>query len=55
MGDEKINELCKDCFHFKKFKEKCWFYWKDKKECTQKIEEGEEEKFVSPIEDRLNQ
>jgi len=55
MADEKINHCCRDCFHFKKFREKCWFYWENKKHCTQKIEEGEQTNFVSPIEDRLNQ
>lgn len=55
MAEDKTNICCTDCFHYKKFREKCWFYWEEKKECTQKIEEGEDKKFVSPIEDRLNQ
>jgi hypothetical protein len=55
MPDEKANHCCKECLHFRKFKEKCWFYWENKKECTQRIEEGEEQDFVSPIEDKLKE
>ncbi len=29
------NELCKDCSNWENFKEKCFFYWEDKKECSQ--------------------
>ena len=28
-------ELCKNCKTFDRFKEKCFFFWKYKKECTQ--------------------
>jgi hypothetical protein len=55
MADEKTNPCCRECFHFKRFKEKCWFYWENKKECTQKIEEGDEQDFANPMENRLNQ
>jgi|GEM_PF-1575102 len=55
MAEEKINECCRDCFHYKKHKDKCWFYWENKRECTQKLEEGEDSGFENPIEDKLNQ
>ncbi|MCX8147399.1 MAG: hypothetical protein N3D84_02940 [Candidatus Woesearchaeota archaeon] len=29
------NDLCKDCANWKNFREKCWFYWEEKKECSQ--------------------
>lgn len=29
------NEVCRECASWKIFKEKCWFYWDGKKECSQ--------------------
>lgn len=26
--------VCKDCMTFKRFKDKCWFYWDNKKACS---------------------
>ncbi len=26
--------VCKECHAYKQFKEKCWFYWQEKKECS---------------------
>ncbi|MBW2967164.1 hypothetical protein KY362_01620 [Candidatus Woesearchaeota archaeon] len=30
-------ELCKSCLNWKDFKEKCWYFWEHKRECSQKI------------------
>jgi hypothetical protein len=30
-------DLCKDCLNWKDFKEKCWYHWQNKKECSQKL------------------
>ncbi len=29
-----MSEVCKDCWKYQAFKEKCFFYWKNKKECS---------------------
>ncbi len=29
------SEVCRDCASWKLFGEKCWFFWEDKKECSQ--------------------
>ncbi|MFC1742112.1 hypothetical protein ACFL3V_06260 [Nanoarchaeota archaeon] len=31
-------DLCKECLNFKDFKEKCWYFWEKKKECSQKLD-----------------
>lgn len=33
----KGTELCHDCAIWEKTKEKCWYFWKFKKECTQHV------------------
>jgi len=30
-----MNEICKHCRLWKLFGQKCWSYWKGKKECSQ--------------------
>ena len=30
-----MTSVCDSCESFKRFGEKCWFYWKDKKSCSQ--------------------
>ena len=32
---EEKNNLCKDCWKWQEFKEKCFFYWKNKSSCSQ--------------------
>jgi len=32
-----VNEVCKDCLRWDKFKDKCWVWWEHKKECSQKV------------------
>ncbi|MBI4451063.1 hypothetical protein HY642_03750 [Candidatus Woesearchaeota archaeon] len=27
--------VCDGCFNFKAFGKKCWFYWEEKKTCSQ--------------------
>ncbi len=27
--------VCENCVAFKRFGDKCWFYWEGKRECTQ--------------------
>lgn len=27
--------VCKTCYIFKRFKDKCWYYWDNKRVCTQ--------------------
>lgn len=27
--------LCRECASWKRHREKCWFYWEGKKECSQ--------------------
>jgi hypothetical protein len=34
---EDKEHICKDCLNFKDFKEKCWYHWEQKSECSQKI------------------
>lgn len=34
---ESSKDICKDCLNWKDFKEKCWYYWEKKKECSQRI------------------
>ncbi len=29
-----VNKLCEDCASWKMVGEKCWFYWENKKMCT---------------------
>lgn len=43
-------ELCKNCKTFEKFGEKCFFFWRHKKECTQFLESD----FDSPKYKKLN-
>lgn len=35
--------LCDDCFNFKMFGKKCFFYWDEKRECSQFRDAGEDE------------
>lgn len=37
-----MNEICKGCLRWEKFKEKCWVYWEGKKECSLKAKTVEE-------------
>ena len=30
-----MTAVCDDCHAFKQFGEKCWFFWNDKKSCSQ--------------------
>ena len=30
----KVPESCKGCIRWEQFKEDCWVYWEQKKECT---------------------
>ena len=30
-------DLCKECLNFKDFGEKCWYFWNEKKDCSQKL------------------
>ena len=34
---EPSKDICKDCLNWKDFKEKCWYFWHQKKECSQRI------------------
>jgi hypothetical protein len=34
---EPSKDICKECMNWKDFKEKCWYFWNSKKECSQKI------------------
>ncbi len=34
---EDSEDICKDCLNWKEFKEKCWYHWQLKKECSQKM------------------
>jgi len=36
-----MNICCKDCELWKLYKDRCYYWWKDKKECTQKILMGD--------------
>jgi len=29
--------VCKECSTFKRHKDKCWFYWDNKKACSQHV------------------
>lgn len=59
---EPVNEVCKECASWKVFKEKCWFFWDGKKECSQfKDDDFSEPKYKdvkhdpeSIIQDRIN-
>lgn len=30
-------DVCRDCLNYKDFKEKCWYFWEDKRDCSQKM------------------
>ncbi len=30
-----MSDVCKDCHSFQIFKEKCWFFWENKRACSQ--------------------
>jgi hypothetical protein len=34
---EPSRDICKDCINWKDFKEKCWYFWEKKKECSQRV------------------
>jgi len=34
---EEVNEVCKDCLFWKKWKEGCYVWWEKKKFCTMKV------------------
>lgn len=34
MSENKVNSLCKDCINYEMFKDKCFFYWERKRECS---------------------
>jgi hypothetical protein len=34
---EEKESLCESCLNWKDFKEKCWYHWSQKKQCSQKI------------------
>lgn len=49
-----MNELCKECWRYETFKEKCHFYWEEKRECSRWIShETDEEKYKSIIENKF--
>ncbi len=35
--------VCEKCHNFKVFGKKCWFFWEEKKTCSQFREAGEQE------------
>jgi len=37
-----MNECCKGCYRWKKFKKKCYYYWEGKRECFSKVKNEEE-------------
>jgi hypothetical protein len=44
-----VNELCKDCLIFHRYKEGCWVHWEGKKFCTMKVltdQQWEEQKNI---------
>jgi len=42
--------VCKNCHAFKAFGEKCWFYWENKKSCSQFQRSQEDEPHFFSIE-----
>lgn len=34
-NNSSMTSVCDSCQSFKNFGEKCWFFWKDKKSCSQ--------------------
>lgn len=38
---KQINKLCEGCWRWHKFGSKCYFYWHEKKLCTQYSDEEE--------------
>jgi len=39
--------LCENCANYKQHKEKCWFYWENKKQCSQfKKDHNSEPEFM---------
>jgi hypothetical protein len=34
---EDKEDICTTCLNWKDFKEKCWYHWDKKKECSQKM------------------
>jgi hypothetical protein len=37
---KEINDVCKDCLFWGKFKDKCWVFWEGKKFCTMKVSDS---------------
>ncbi len=35
------NEICKDCSFWKQFEDECWYHWKEKKFCSMKVEDND--------------
>ncbi|MBI2564578.1 hypothetical protein HYV79_01150 [Candidatus Woesearchaeota archaeon] len=47
-------KVCEGCQNYKLFKEKCWFYWENKRICTQYRESfGQEPEFKTAKENFL--
>lgn len=45
------DKLCENCFSYKVFGKKCWFYWEDKKTCSQ----HRESEFAEPAHKSLHE
>ena len=44
----KPNNICEDCWRWKKYKHECMFFWEGKTECSKfKFSEDSEDKFVT--------
>lgn len=49
-----VNELCTDCWRYQTFKDKCHFFWEDKRECSKWIShEADEEQYKTIIDSTI--
>lgn len=46
--------VCKDCHSFKIFGNKCWFFWENKKTCSQHRKSPESEPDFKTIEEIMS-
>lgn len=45
-----MSDICKNCHSFGVFGEKCWFFWQNKKACSQFKRSAEDEPNFCSIE-----
>ncbi len=48
-----MGTICEKCHMFKVFGKKCWFFWEEKKTCSQFREAAEQEPHYASVDEPL--